>query len=130
MNYYFGAFKKYAVFSGRASRSEYWYYLLFNILVSIALTFLDFVIIRNNLLVVGGLNVNVNILTGLYALATLIPGLALSVRRMHDIGKSGWMLLVSLIPLVGFIWLIVLMATDSNPGENKFGPNPKSVKDK
>lgn len=130
MNYYFGAFKKYAVFSGRASRSEYWYYLLFNILVSIALTFLDFVIIRNNLLVVGGLIVNVNILSGLYALATLIPGLALSVRRMHDIGKSGWMLLVSLIPLVGFIWIIVLMATDSNPGENKFGPNPKSVKTK
>lgn len=63
----------------------------------------------------------------LYSLAILIPGLAVAVRRLHDVGKSGWMLLISFIPLVGGIWLIVLMLTDSNPGENKYGANPKNV---
>jgi uncharacterized membrane protein YhaH (DUF805 family) len=62
----------------------------------------------------------------IYALGTLIPSLAVGVRRLHDIGKSGWMMLVGLIPLAGGIWLIVLMATDSAPGENEYGPNPKT----
>jgi uncharacterized membrane protein YhaH (DUF805 family) len=60
-----------------------------------------------------------------YVLATLIPNLSVSVRRLHDVGKSGWMYLVALIPLVGFIWLLVLFTTDSQPGDNEYGPNPK-----
>lgn len=63
----------------------------------------------------------------LYALAVFIPGLAVAVRRLHDIGKSGWMILLGLIPLIGAIWLIVLMATDGKPGSNEYGPNPKEL---
>ena len=66
-------------------------------------------------------------LYGLYVLAMLIPGLAVAVRRLHDVGKSGWMILISLIPLIGAIWLLVLMVTDSNHGENQYGQNPKEV---
>jgi hypothetical protein len=66
-------------------------------------------------------------LYGLYALAVLIPGLAVSVRRLHDVGKSGWMILIILIPIVGAIWFLVLMFTDSNPGENEYGANPKDA---
>ena len=66
-------------------------------------------------------------LYGLYALAMLIPGLAVAVRRLHDVGKSGWMILIALIPLIGAIWLLVLMVTDSNAGENQYGQNPKEI---
>ena len=64
---------------------------------------------------------------GIYSLVVLIPGLALAVRRLHDVGKSGWMLLIALIPLIGAIWLLVLMVTDSKEGTNKWGENPKNV---
>ncbi len=63
----------------------------------------------------------------IYGLAMFIPGLAVAVRRLHDTGKSGWMLLIALIPLVGAIWLIVLMATNGTPGNNQFGQNPKEI---
>jgi len=63
----------------------------------------------------------------LYALVVLIPGLAVTVRRLHDVGKSGWMILIALIPIIGAIWLLVLMVTDSNPEENQYGLNPKEV---
>jgi len=68
------------------------------------------------------------LISGLYTLAVLIPAIAVGVRRLHDVGKSGWMLLIGLIPLIGFIWLIILMVTDSNPVNNKYGPNPKWIK--
>jgi len=116
MNYYFEVLKKYAVFSGRSQRAEYWYFVLFNIVISIALGIFS-----------GIIGDNVNVLGMLYSLALFIPGLAVAVRRLHDIGKSGWMGLVSLIPLIGIIWLIILLATDGNPGENKYGPDPKAV---
>ncbi|MDY0077004.1 MAG: DUF805 domain-containing protein [Bacteroidales bacterium] len=64
-------------------------------------------------------------ISGIYSLALIIPSLAVAVRRLHDVGKSGWMILIGLIPLIGFIWLLVLMVTDSKPGENQYGPNPK-----
>ena len=66
-------------------------------------------------------------LYGIYALAVLIPGLAVAVRRLHDVGKSGWMILITLIPLIGAIWLLVLLVTDSNLGENQYGQNPKEA---
>ncbi len=116
MNYYVSVLKKYAVFSGRSRRAEYWYFALFNIIFSIALGIVSSVI-----------NDNENIISILYSLAILIPGLAVSVRRLHDIGKSGWMILLFLIPLIGAIWLLVLMCLDSNPAENKYGPNPKGA---
>jgi uncharacterized membrane protein YhaH (DUF805 family) len=66
-------------------------------------------------------------LYGVYVLVLFIPGLAVAVRRLHDIGKSGWMILIALIPVIGAIWILVLMVTDSNPGENLYGVNPKEV---
>lgn len=66
-------------------------------------------------------------LYGIYLLAIILPSLAVAVRRLHDIGKSGWMILISLIPLIGGIWLLVLLVTDSNPGDNQYGPNPKEI---
>lgn len=114
MNYYIKALQNYANFSGRARRSEYWFFVLFNVLFSIAAFILDMI-------------TGIGIIGGLYALAMLIPGLAVAVRRLHDIGKSGWMYLIVLIPIVGGIWLLVLLFLDSQPGDNKYGPNPKSV---
>lgn len=116
MNYYLTVLKKYAQFDGRAQRAEYWYFFLFNTLIAIALGVFA-IMVRDES----------NILGSLYALAVLIPGIAVSVRRLHDVGKSGWMLLISFIPIIGAIWLLVLMVTDSNPGDNKYGPNPKAV---
>ena len=66
-------------------------------------------------------------LYAIYTLAVLIPSLAVSVRRLHDVGKSGWMCFIALIPLIGGIWLLVLMLTDSNSGENEYGANPKEI---
>ncbi|EKD94059.1 MAG: protein of unknown function DUF805 [uncultured bacterium] len=117
MDYFLAALKKYAVFSGRAQRAEYWYFVLFNAIFSIAVGIIaDVVGDTTGLLSIG------------YALAMLIPGLAVSVRRLHDIGKSGWFILIGLIPLIGAIWLIVWMVRDSDPGANAYGPNPKGMK--
>ena len=119
-DYYIGVLKKYAVFSGRARRAEYWYFFLFSLLIGIALGVVSAVIGDSK-----------GTLGTLYSVAVFIPGLAVSVRRLHDIGKSGWILLLTLIPLLGFfvsIWILILMIQDSTPGENKYGPNPKGVK--
>jgi uncharacterized membrane protein YhaH (DUF805 family) len=119
MNWYLKVLKQYAVFSGRARRKEYWMFYLFNFLFFAVATILDNVL---------GLTIEdqgYGVLYILYGLATLIPSLAVFVRRLHDVGKSGWMLLITLIPLIGGIWLLVLMVSDSQPGLNKWGVNPK-----
>ncbi len=117
MNYYLEVLKKYAVFSGRASRAEYWYFALFSSIIATVLGIIGAMVIGEH-----GM-----IFWMVYALAVFIPSLAVSVRRMHDIGKNGWTILIWLIPLIGGIWLFVLTVLDSNPGENKYGPNPKGV---
>ena len=119
MNWYLGVLKKYAVFNGRAQRAEYWYFVLFSTIVSIVLMVLD--------AMTGTLDAQTGygLLSGLYTLAVFIPGLAVSVRRLHDIGKSGWWLLIALIPLIGAILLIVWFATDSKE-DNQYGKNPKA----
>jgi len=121
MNWYLAVLKNYAGFSGRARRMEYWMFALFNMIFAFVAMGLD------NLLgtTVGILPYGVFYL--LYGLAVLVPGLAVAVRRMHDVGKSGWMLLIALIPIIGGIWLLILLVTDSNSGENKYGANPKEV---
>ncbi len=116
MNYYIQALKKYFVFSGRARRSEYWYFALFNFIIIIALQFLANI--------VGDIAA---LLLGIYALFVFIPGLSVLVRRLHDVGKSGWMILIALIPIIGGIWLLILTIRDSNPGDNVYGPNPKNT---
>ena len=121
MNYYLKVLQNYATFSGRARRSEYWYFVLFNIIFAFVAMIID------NVLGIAMDGVGYGPIYGLYVLAVFIPGLAVSVRRLHDVGKSGWFFFIVLIPLIGAIWLIVLMATDSNIGENNYGANPKGI---
>ena len=111
----------YANFSGRARRKEYWMFVLFNIIFAIAAMILD------NVFGLAMDSIGYGPIYIIYGLAVFIPGFAVIVRRLHDVGKSGWMFLISLIPLVGSIWILVLLVTDSKPGENKWGPNPKEV---
>jgi uncharacterized membrane protein YhaH (DUF805 family) len=116
MNWYLDVLKnKYATFTGRARRKEYWMFFLFNILIAIGLGIIEAIV---------GLP---GILGGLYGLAVLIPGIAVTVRRLHDTGRSGWWILIAFLPLVGFIILLVFMVLDSHPGDNAFGPNPKGA---
>lgn len=121
MNWYLKVLKQYADFGGRARRTEYWMFILFNFIFSMVAIALDYALGTG----VGGMGYG--IIYALYALIVLIPSLAVAVRRLHDVGKSGWMILISLIPLIGGIWLIVLLVTDSNPGANEYGPNPKEA---
>lgn len=120
MKYYLLAFKNYAKFNGRSNRPEYWYFVLFHIIFAIAAIVID----MSMGIGLGGTPYGVLYL--LYVLATFIPGLAVSVRRLHDIDKSGWWILISLIPFIGSIWLIVLMASDGTKGPNKYGPDPRN----
>ena len=132
MNWYLKVLKQYADFNGRARRKEYWMFTLFNII------FGGIAIWRDNFLGIafkgigyiidqGNVDLSPGPLYGIYALILFIPGLAVVIRRLHDIGKSGWMILVTLIPFIGAIWILVLMLTDSKPGKNQYGENPKEV---
>jgi len=105
--------EKYANFEGRARRSEYWYFALVNIIISVILGVIDSVI-------------GISVLGGIYSLAVLVPSIAVGVRRMHDIGKSGWYLLVALIPIAGIIWLLVLLCKEGDTGPNEYGADPKN----
>ena len=117
MNWYFEVWRKYAVFSGRARRKEYWYFVLCHLLIGAVLAVVDFS---------SGLHIEgFGVLGSLYMLAAFIPSLAVNVRRLHDTGRSGWWFLIIFIPYIGGIVLIVFQAFDSQPGENKYGPNPK-----
>ena len=125
MNYYLKCLRQYADFSGRARRAEYWYFTLFNAIFAIAIGLVFGIlggIAGSELFVTMG-----TVCSYVYGLAVLIPGLAVCVRRLHDIGKSGWYYLLGLIPLVGAIILIVFFCTDSQPGANQWGPNPKGI---
>ncbi|MFT6913881.1 MAG: uncharacterized membrane protein YhaH (DUF805 family) [Motiliproteus sp.] len=116
---YLKAWKNYASFSGRTRRREYWFFILFNILVSIGLSFIDGVS--------GTFNPQsgMGLLGGLYTLAMIIPAIALGSRRLHDINRTGWWQLIMLIPLVGALVLIVFYATDTQQEQNEYGANPK-----
>jgi len=104
-------FKNYVNFSGRALRSEYWFWFLFTALAEIVLAIFEFV-------------TGIGVLTLLFGLATLLPGVAVTVRRLHDINKSGWFVLLVLIPIVGAIILIVWMCQGGWRDANRFGPAP------
>ena len=106
MNYYLKVLQNYATFSGRARRSEYWYFVLFNVIISIALGF------------ISGM-MGISMLSNIYSLAILVPSIAVGVRRMHDVGKSGWFLLIP-------IYNLILACTDGVKGENEYGADPKA----
>jgi len=119
MNWYLEVLKKYAVFEGRARRKEYWFFVLFNVLVSMALGFVDWL--------TGNINpdTGLGILSGIYALGVMIPGMAVSVRRLHDTGRSGWWLLITFVPVIGAVVFFYFMVLDSNPEINEYGALPK-----
>jgi uncharacterized membrane protein YhaH (DUF805 family) len=121
VSWYLEALKKYAVFSGRSRRMEYWYFVLFNIIVAVVLSLID------RLTGTFSAASNIGLLSGIYALAVLIPTLAVTVRRLHDIDRTGWWILINLIPLIGTIVLLVFELTPGTPGSNRFGPDPKQA---
>jgi len=120
MSWYLEALKKYAMFGGRSRRKEYWYFVLFSLIVSLVLSAID------ALLGTFSSSTNVGLLGGIYGLAIIIPSIAVSVRRLHDIDRTGWWVLISLVPVIGTIVLLVFAALEGTPGENRFGPNPKA----
>jgi uncharacterized membrane protein YhaH (DUF805 family) len=119
MEWYLKVLRNYVGFTGRARRKEYWMFILFNIIFAIAAMILD------NALGIAIEDVGYGPIYILYGLALFLPGLAVAVRRLHDVGKSGWFLFIALIPLIGTIWLLVLLAKDGEPGMNQYGINPK-----
>lgn len=105
-------FRRYVDFAGRSSRSEFWFWVLFAFIAQIVAGIIDAIVL------------GMGILGGLVALALLLPGLAVSVRRLHDIGRTGWWVLIGLVPVVGLIVLIVFYVKPGQPGPNRFGANP------
>jgi uncharacterized membrane protein YhaH (DUF805 family) len=122
MKWYLRVLNHYADFSGRSRRREYWYFVLFNLIFLLTAIFIDAAFgwdfERSGKIVFGPYYMT-------YTALVALPGLAAAVRRLHDIGKSGWWILITLIPLVGIIWLIVLFCNDSDPNKNAYGGNPK-----
>ncbi len=106
-------FSKYVVFAGRASRSEYWFWVLFTLIASIACAVIDAVL-------------GIRVLDPLFSLATFLPSLAVSVRRLHDIDRTGWWFLLWFVPLIGWIVLLVFACRRGDDGPNRFGPPPFS----
>jgi uncharacterized membrane protein YhaH (DUF805 family) len=120
MEWYLKVLRQYADFEGRARRTEYWTFFLFNFIISLLISIVvvaTMLIMRNSLAV---------LLSYLYMFAVMIPSLAVMVRRLHDTGRSAWFLFVSFIPLVGGIWLFILLITEGTPGKNQYGDNPKT----
>ncbi|SDK52423.1 DUF805 domain-containing protein [Microbulbifer yueqingensis] len=120
MNWYFKVLRKYAVFSGRARRSEYWFFFLFNLLFTLILTAIDISLDFYNA------EAGIGVLSGIYALFVLIPSIAVTVRRLHDTGRTGWWFLIVLVPVLGALVLLFFMVLDSERGTNEFGPHPKN----
>jgi uncharacterized membrane protein YhaH (DUF805 family) len=132
MQWYLAAFRKYAVFSGRARRTEYWTFTVINVAIAFALSFIG------TMLGIGGVAVTgdatgaiLGAITGLllpigWLLVTLLPSIAVGVRRLHDTNRSGWWLWIGLVPGIGAVVLLVLMLIEGTPGANEYGENPKT----
>lgn len=117
MDYYFDVLKKYAVFHGRARRKEYWMFVFFNVLMSLILAILD-----------SFLSTTFGIppfLRALYVLFVLLPGIGVTIRRLHDTNRSGWWLLLLFVPVLGTIIYLAFMCWVGDESENRYGPNPK-----
>ena len=115
MNWYLKVLKNYATFSGRARRTEYWMFTLFSMIIAFILGVIDTVLFAGEMYP----------LQSIYFLAVLVPSLAVSVRRLHDTNRSGWWLLIGVIPLIGAVALLVFMALDEVSEGNNFGESPK-----
>ncbi len=121
MKWYLQALKKYAVFEGRARRKEFWYFILFYFIIVIVLGYIDAMI--------GTVNASLGLgmLSGIFVLAMIIPDIAVTIRRLHDTDRTGWWWLIAFIPVIGVIWLLVLMVLDGTSGKNQYGPDPKEA---
>ncbi len=122
MDWYLMVWQKYAQFTGRSRRKEYWMFFLFNMIACAVLYAAILVAFLASQKTIG---IFLACLCVLYGLAGVVPGLAVSVRRLHDINKSGWWILISLVPGVGGLILLVLDCIEGDPGDNQYGPNPK-----
>jgi uncharacterized membrane protein YhaH (DUF805 family) len=122
MDWYLMVWKRYAQFSGRSRRKELWIFALINTIIG-AVLYLGGMAAMSQSSTLGSLLLG---LYFVYLLAALVPGWAVGARRLHDTGKSGWWWLIAFVPFVGAIILIVFWVTDSQPGDNQYGPNPKS----
>jgi len=123
LNTYIEVAKKYMVFTGRSRRTEYWTFTLINIAILIILSVLGAILGS----IAGILGTIVSIVSMLFSLAILLPGIAAGIRRLHDTGRSGWWLLIVLVPFVGGLILIYFLVLDSQPGSNQYGANPKEA---
>jgi uncharacterized membrane protein YhaH (DUF805 family) len=112
VHWYTDVIKRYAVFDGRAGRPEYWWFFLINTIISLVLRF--------------AIPSAGPIISELYGLAVLLPSIGVAIRRLHDTNRTGWWILVALIPLVGWIWIIVLLALAGDTGPNQYGPPPET----
>jgi uncharacterized membrane protein YhaH (DUF805 family) len=117
MNWYISVLKKYAVFDGRASRTEFWMFTLFSFIAGIVLGIVDGILHTKGAYGIGALG-------GLYNLAVLLPSIGVAIRRLHDTGRSGWWLLLLFLPVIGWIALLVFYILESQAGDNAYGPNP------
>ena len=126
MSWYIAPLKEYAVFSGRARRAEYWYFTLFNALLSLIFCGVSLAVLRASGVDEVSIASDAYGITVLLCLPLLLPAIAVSVRRLHDTGKSGWWLLLSLVPFISLI-LLIFYCLDSEPGENVYRANPKGV---
>jgi uncharacterized membrane protein YhaH (DUF805 family) len=129
MSWYIKVLKQYVDFSGRARRTEYWMFTLFNLIIAVVLGFVDRALGFGSFTgsASGGVafSASLGLLGGLYSLAVLLPSLAVGVRRLHDTDRSGWWLLIGLIPLIGGIVLLVFFVIEGTRGPNRFGADPK-----
>ena len=123
LNTYIEVAKKYMVFTGRSRRTEYWTFTLINLAIAIILSVLGAILGS----IAGILGSIVSIISMLFSLVMLLPGIAVAIRRLHDTGRSGWWLLIALIPFVGALILIYFLVLDSQPGSNQYGANPKEA---
>jgi len=116
MDQYLAVLSKYAVFSGRAGRREYWMFLLFNLIFTIAARFVDMTS-GSDIVLLGMRPISM-----VYGLAVALPSFAVAVRRLHDIGYAGWWMLLVVVPFIGPVALVVMFCLAGDPGENKYGP--------
>ena len=123
MYWYIKVINQFSDFSGRARRQEYWMFVLFNLVFAIIALLID--IYLGTTFEINGLGFGSGLASIIYSLFVFIPNMAVAIRRLHDVGKSGWFLLIAFIPFIGGVWLLILLLTNSQSETNQWGPNPK-----
>lgn len=118
--YWLDGWKNYVNFNGRTRRMAFWSFVLGNLIIAIILGIILGALFSAGSLIASGIS-------GLWSLAQILPGISIGMRRFHDLGKSGWWLLLALIPIIGWIALLYFYVQDSQPGSNAYGPNPKGM---